>query len=150
MDARYLTSARGLTAAGRRMHGPHHLNKARTNHSLLGDTFTTMRTGAGIVTRFGCCAVRAGGTIPAWQAVIIVAFCVAIIIGVFVFGAGGRGGMRGGDDLDGGGDGPGGRDPGPPQPGGGASKDPDWWPEFERQFAAYVATRRRAASQRSG
>jgi hypothetical protein len=99
-----------------------------------------MRTGAEIVTRFGCCAVRAGGSIPALQAVLLVAVFLGIIVGVFVFGAGGRGGTRGGDDVGGGGDSPDGRDPGRPPPGGGVSEDPDWWEEFERQFAAYVAS----------
>jgi hypothetical protein len=47
---------------------------------------------------------------------------------------GGDGGERGGGP-DGGG---GGTPPGPgPRPDG----DPDWWPEFERAFAAHVSTR---------
>jgi hypothetical protein len=47
-------------------------------------------------------------------------------------------GEDGPDDSDGGGGGPGGGGPPPdppPQPDG-----PVWWPEFERQFAEYVAT----------
>jgi hypothetical protein len=41
------------------------------------------------------------------------------------------------DREDGGG---GGRRPTPPGPR--SSPEPDWWPEFERQFAAYMQSRR--------
>lgn len=48
----------------------------------------------------------------------------------------GRSGGSDDDDGGGGGGGTGRRPPRGPQPGGA-----DWWPEFERQFAAYVAHR---------
>ena len=47
----------------------------------------------------------------------------------------------GGDDPDDDGRGPGGRGPQLPRPpdDGPALDEPDWWPEFERNFANYVA-----------
>lgn len=43
-----------------------------------------------------------------------------------------------GDDRDDG-DGGGGQPRDPPSPPGPGNGDPDWWPEFERQFAAYAS-----------
>lgn len=86
----------------------------------------------------GCCAARAAGATPVWTAVFVVLICALLIAGLIAAVAGFRAELKsdGGDD----GSGPGG--PGPdrprpqdPGPGGG---DPVWWPEFERQFAAYV------------
>src|SRR4051794_16900653 len=47
-----------------------------------------------------------------------------------------------GDDGGGGG---GGTRRHPPSPSPGCGSDPDWWPEFEREFAAHVARGRQAA-----
>lgn len=50
-------------------------------------------------------------------------------------------GDAGDGDVDGG-DGGGGQRRNPPSPTGPAGGDPAWWPDFERQFASYVAGRR--------
>jgi len=89
--------------------------------------------------RAGCCIAGAAASVPVWEvAVVVLLLATAVVVAVR------RGGSRGPDEEDGGDGGPGGwgrrRGPRPPRdlpPGCG----PDWWPEFERQFAAYVDRR---------
>lgn len=65
----------------------------------------------------------------------------ALIAGIWIMLRIARQGGESGDDPgeDGGGGGGGGRRPKPPDPQ--PDFDPKWWPEFERQFAAYVRCR---------
>jgi hypothetical protein len=79
-----------------------------------------------------------------WPVFAFLALCGLLLLAILVFGGVGSGGTPGGDDSGGGGGGSV-RDPDPPRPGGGVGGDPDWWPDFEREFAAYVATRERPA-----
>jgi len=91
-----------------------------------------------------CCSVQVTGPVPMWPVFAFLAVCGLLLLAVLVFGGTGSGGTPGGDDSGGGGGGSG-RDPDTPRPGGGAGDDPEWWPDFERQFAEYVATRERPA-----
>lgn len=92
-------------------------------------------------------AKRAIG-LPAWMETIVaiwllcLAFAgvIAFVIWGFCVGDGGN------DESDdeGGGGGGGGRKRTPPR--GSPSNEPEWWPEFEREFAFYVANRVEVAS----
>ena len=82
---------------------------------------------------------------PAWTmftgCAVIVLMVGMIVVTVHCWTLGGEGeeGLAG-QQGDQGGGGPRRRRPDTPQHGGGGSH-PSWWPEFERQFAAYVAER---------
>jgi hypothetical protein len=68
---------------------------------------------------------------------IVLTFVVLVAVVAWLAGPGGSDGLEGGDGGSGGGGG-GGPPPEPP-PG------PSWWPDFEREFADYVARRARSS-----
>lgn len=77
---------------------------------------------------------------------VIVVSLVAITATLHLWALGGEGGDAGpGPRGAHGGGGPRRRRPDAPQPGGGGA--PSWWPDFERQFEAYVAERERSSSR---
>jgi hypothetical protein len=90
----------------------------------------------------GLAAMHAPGWTVAGGAALIVVSIAAIVSTVHLWAQAGIGGQigpgHGGAD---GGDGPKRRPDGPQHGGGGGA--PGWWPDFERQFALYVAERER-------
>ena len=78
-----------------------------------------------------------------WETGLAVAVATLLVVGALTIAAlvlPHRRGQAGGEDAD---SGPGGGGPGRQGPDGprGPEGDPVWWPEFERQFAAYVVCR---------
>jgi hypothetical protein len=93
-------------------------------------------------------AARSASTTPSWLAVVAVLACVLFAVCVvWLFAAGpGPHDRPDGEDNRGSGPGGGGRGPGGPPSSGPDGRtspgdEPAWWPEFEREFAAYVAAR---------
>jgi hypothetical protein len=89
-------------------------------------------------------AAHAGPAAPTWLT--FVALAAAVVVVLFSLGlvlAGNRQPPRRDGDDDGG-SGPGGGGPRRPGPDGDDPRggDPAWWAEFERQFAAYVASQK--------
>lgn len=94
---------------------------------------------------FVCAWILAGALdalhAPVWTlsmsggVIVTSAAALAVIVYLAAPQADGGGGGRGHDDGGGGPDGP--PEHGPQ--GGGADGDPSWWPQFERDFARYVA-----------
>jgi hypothetical protein len=121
-----------------------HQNWMRPNHPRRRDDFYRMKPGAEIFTRLSCCAAHTAGTgtWPLWEYILLVGACVLTVVGLLLFGPRGSDGPRGHEDSGGGGRGGEGPELVPPG-GGGLNHAPEWWPEFERQFAAYVAGRPR-------
>ena len=79
---------------------------------------------------------------PVWIAYVVpaVLFAGSICASIWLLVWSVRQSDAGEDDDDGGGGG-GGDDGRPPTPPPRPDTDPDWWPEFERQFEAYVRGR---------
>lgn len=83
-------------------------------------------------------AHRAAGHAALWPAIVLVATLV-LMVGLSLWW------LRRGDDDDqdgGWGWGGGGSEGSPPEP-----PEPAWWPEFEREFAAYVTSGARSAAR---
>lgn len=78
----------------------------------------------------------------AWAGYVVAAVLsfALVLAAIYACWSLGRNESGGSDSNDGGDDG-GGRRPTPPpnSPSGPGQTDPEWWPEFERQFAAHVA-----------
>ena len=77
---------------------------------------------------------------PTWVTLVALAACVLLVLIVLGLSLAGILRASGRDDDDGHGWGPGGGGPWPsPEGSDSPSGDLVWWPEFERQFAAYVS-----------
>jgi hypothetical protein len=82
---------------------------------------------------------QTSGTTPLWELAIAIAVCVLILLCLVAAAVVALRGTPRSDDDEQGDGGPGGRGPErPPPEDRGPEGDPAWWPEFERQFAAYV------------
>jgi hypothetical protein len=99
-------------------------------------------------TRGSAWAAHSASTAPTWvtalatAACVLVVMCVVWLIAVAVGAAGANGDKDDRDEGPGGGGGRGGP-PSPDRSGGDCpGGEPAWWPEFELQFAAYVAGRK--------
>jgi hypothetical protein len=87
--------------------------------------------------------MRAPGWVVFLGGLVIVVSIFVVTVTVHAWAQEGAGGSRGpGDRGERGGGGPRRRPPDAPQPPGGGDA-PEWWPEFERQLALYVAERER-------
>ena len=94
--------------------------------------------------------VHSAGTAAGWSTTFACVVGILLVVTGFVIACIGRPhGRRGGDaDADSGSGGGGGsRRPDGPRPPGG---DPQWWPEFERQFAAHVELIQQLEAQPAG
>ena len=84
--------------------------------------------------------VHSAATAADWSTVVACVLGILLVAAAVVIAYAGRPHRQGGDeDADSGSGGGGGglRGPDGPRP---AGEGPEWWPEFERQFAAYVAS----------
>jgi hypothetical protein len=87
--------------------------------------------------------IHGATAIAGWETALAIAVLIFLSLGalaIMSFGFVRQPRGRGGEDAD---SGPGGGGPGRRGPGGPREPqgDPAWWPEFERQFAAYVVCR---------
>jgi hypothetical protein len=112
-----------------------------TSHSAVSDPHQMIRSGIHVLGRFGCCTAGTPGGTHSGDGVFVVLFVVALlIVGLIAIAFAGFQAPRGSDGGDDGTSGPGWRGPEWPSPQdpGPRGGNPEWWPEFERQFAAYV------------